>query len=721
MSSHTPEWHNNINSQMRESDEDGSTDSDQLSEYERQERAQKRARIEPRDQVADECVEEEQVPPELDDLVEMEIGEPPEPPDPLDYSAWPIQGQRWTTEEALAQFEGLYDEWFPPDLQPEDRSAHPLRFVGYDPARAAGARTHTEHYKECNKKIDRIRALTGAVTRELLRHDLMSDDDEGLRRKQRMHQVLGALYACKEIVCNSFRFVAEFIPDFNSSLDKDLQVRQFSTMIDHLPEDTNEYQQLTLFLYREAYHQDYRKSGGCCFQRVFTDDGKHFTYAWEATMTIENFVRSSTDKMLNYAQWCNRLAHKDNTGAVVKEMTDGIDEEFPELGMDRDVFSFQNGIYIGRADHFHRYTNGPAHLEDKNGVAKEPVAAKYFATDIPEEYHNLDCEYWATIETPSLEKIVNFQYFNEHDGVVFWFFVFLGRWFFDIKDFDDWQIAPLYLGMAGTGKSTILTMMKKAYPANKVATLSNNIEGKFGLAGLRDCFSWIAPDVKYNFAGNQAELQCMISGESVSVAIKHKDPRNMDWRSPGIFGANEVPKFSDNAGSMSRRLPVFQFNRMVKKQDGALDRKLDAELPFVIIKSIKAYHYALRLYGTQGIWENLPDYFHQTRGDLQETTNALVHFIRSERVECGAGLYVPMKDFKEAFNRHCDDNHFAKARWVKEYFRGPFALNGLEQPKDLRRQYPRNVPGAPMLRGVFLKGCDLKPDVVEEPPAFDEP
>ena len=704
-------------------DENGSTDSDQLSEYERQERAQKRARIEPRDQVADECVEEEQASPEppLDDLVEMEIGESQEPLDPSDYDAWPVLGQRWTPEEALAQFEGLYAEWFPPDLQPEDRSVHPLRLVGYDPHRAAGHRTHMKHYKECTDQIDRCRALAGSVTRELSRHNLMGDDDIGLVTKQRMHQVLGAIYASNEIVRNTFRFVAEFIPDFNSTLDKNLQVRQFSTMIDSVPEDTTEYQQLTLFLYREAYDRDYRKLGGCCFQRVFTPDGKHFTYAWEEAMTIENFVRYSTDKMLNYAQWCNRLAHKDNTVAVIKEMKDGIDDEFPELAMDRDVFAFHNGIYIGRADHFHRYADGPAHLEDKNGVTKEPVAAKYFGIDIPEEYHNLDCEYWARIVTPHIEKIVRFQRFHEHDGVIFWFFVFLGRWLFDIKDFDDWQVAPLFLGMAGTGKSTILAMMKKAYPANKVATLSNNVEGKFGLSGLKECFSWLAPDVKYNFAGNQAELQCMISGESVSVAIKHKDPRNMDWRSPGIFGANEVPKFSDNAGSMSRRLPVFQFNRMVNKQDGALDRKLDVELPLIILKSIKAYHYALRLYGTQGIWENLPPYFHQTRGDLQETTNALVHFIRSERVEVGAGLYVPMKDFKEAFNRHCDENHFVKHRWVKEYFRGPFALNQLEQPKDIRRQYPRNQPGAPMLRCLFLKGCDLKPDVVEEPPAFDAP
>lgn len=703
-----------------------STDTEDLSDYEREARGRprKRARIEQRSQVADEP-ENESEPPEfsLENLVDMVPEDcvpqdPPENLDPLDYDAWPVQGERWTPEETLAQFESLYNVWFPPDLTAEDRPIHPLRVIDFDTTKATSLSNHTEHLKACENKLLRYRALASSITLELYRHNLMSenndDDDTGLEIRQRMRQILGGIYAAREILFNTFRFVGEFIPEFDSRTEKSLAVRGFTTMIDQVDEDNKEYSSLLLFLYRDVYEKGYRKCGNRCFERVFTSDGRYFTYAWKDVMSIDRFVRSSTGKMLNFEHWCNRMAHKDNTRAVIAEMTDGIDEEFPELEMDRDIFAFDNGLYIGRSNRFHSYSSGPARIETTDGRSKEPVAAKFFPTTIPEEYFDAE---WDKIATPSLNTILEFQGLHKHEDVVFWFFVFLGRWFFDIKEFDDWQVAPLLLGMAGTGKSSILNMMKRAYPANKMGTLSNNVEKKFGLAGIKDCFSWIAPEVKSDFKLSQAELQSIISGESVSVACKYNNPQVLDWRAPGWFAANEIPKFSDNAGSMSRRLPVIQFEKFVTKVDGGLERRMEKEFPFTIIKAIKAYHEARRRYGSQGIWESLPPYFHNTRGDLQETTNALVHFIRSDSIECGRGLYVPTKDFKEAFNRHCDENHFFKNRWVKDYYHGPFQMNGLVE-RALRRTYPRDRAGAPTIHCRFIEGCDLKNEVEAENP-FD--
>ena len=717
MSSHgSDEW------PFQESDD--STDTDDLSDYEREARGRprKKRRIDQRSQVADPAPESEARVPDapLEDVVEMVIGdpEPSQPPDPEDFDAWPLQGERWTAEEALAQFEGLYTQWFPVDLRPEDRPIHPLRLLGFDTNKATGLEGHTNHLADCEKEFRRQRALAASISLELDRHELMKEDDTGLGIRQRMRQILSAVYSSREILRNTFRYVAEFIPEFDSSTEESLEVRWFTTMLDQVPGDLYGYQELLLFLYREVYDRGYRKSGDMCFERVFTEDGHYFTYAWREAMPIDEFVRRSTDKMINFAQWCNRMSHKDNTLAVIREMTDGIDEEFPELEMDRDVFAFENGIYIGRADRFHPYARGPASLETATGVRKEPVAAKYFPVVIPEEYFDLDCADWEVIETPHIDTIIKFQRLHEHEDVVFWFFALLGRWFFNIKDFDDWQVAPLLLGMAGTGKSTILDMIKKAYPANKVPTMSNNIEGQFGLSSLWEGFSWIAPDVKYDFAGNQADLQCIISGESVSVAVKHKTARNVIWKSPGIFGANEVPKFSDNAGSMSRRLVVIQFARLVQKQDGSLGRKLEKELPFFIMKAIKAYRHALQVHGTRGIWENLPPYFHETRGDLQETTNALVHFIRSDKLARGDTMYMPAKEFKEAFNRHCDENHFYKHRWVKDYYHGPFQMNSL-CVRELRRKYPRDRGDAPLIHCQFILGCDIRTNSAAEMDPFE--
>ena len=104
--------------------------------------------------------------------------------------------------------------------------------------------------------------------------------------------------------------------------------------------------------------------------------------------------------------------------------------------------------------------------------------------------------------------------------------------------------------------------------------------------------------------------------------------------------------------------------------------------------------------------------------DLQETTNALVHFIRSEKLEHGRGLYMPAKEFKEAFNRHCDENHFYKHRWVKDYYHGPFEMNQL-CIRTLRRKYPRDRADALSVHCQFILGCDLRTDAVVEVDPFD--
>lgn len=700
---------------MSEEDE-GSELTDDLSDYSREERLSKRRRIEQRSQGADRVPEEEQeVEPSLDDLVRMEVGPPPSPraANLNDHEAWPVHGNRWSAEESLENLEALHGQWFPADLQPDDRAVHPLRVLGFNASVAAGHQ-HTAHEIECKKRLMVSKARCNSVLLEMRRHELLLNDDAGLLNQQRLRQVLGALYFASEILQNTFQYVAEYIPEFDSRTESSLAVRQFTTMMDEVQDDSKEYQQLMLFLYREAYHRGYRKCGQMCYERVYTPDGIHFTYAWQEAMSINQFVREATGKTSNFRQWCNRMAHKDNTMAVIREMTEGIDDEFPEVDMDRDVFAFENGIYIGRNDVFHRYDQGVATIQNTAGICKEPVAAMYFPVVLPDQYQNLACSNWEQIPTPNVDKILKFQGFDQHENVMFWFYVFLGRWLFNIKDFDDWQVAPFFLGMAGTGKSTLMNMFKRAYPPNKVGTLSNNIEKKFGLGSLAPCFSWIAPEVKYDFCLSQAELQSIVSGESVSVAVKFKGACNMIWKSPGLFSGNQIPKFSDNSGSVSRRLPVFRFDRLVTQVDGGLDRKLEAEHPYFIVKSIKAYRYALQLYGTQGVWENLPAYFHNTRGELQEATNALVHFIRSDKMERGRGLYVPIKDFKEAFDRHCDDNHFHKGRWVKDYYHGPFQMNSLNV-QELRRQYPRNRPVAPTIHCHFVIGCDLKAIQVDDP------
>ena len=258
-----------------------------------------------------------------------------------------------------------------------------------------------------------------------------------------------------------------------------------------------------------------------------------------------------------------------------------------------------------------------------------------------------------------------------------------------------------------THNSTILTkVLKQIYEPCDIGVLSNNIERKFGLSALADKFMFIGPEIKGDLSMEQSEFQSIISGEDVQVAEKHKVAKNIVWTVPGMLSGNEVPQYSDNAGSISRRLMVFKFDNKVKKGDTTLGHKLKGEIAYIIQASAKGYLDAVNRYGSADIWDIVPEYFKKTKDDMAETTNALMHFLKSDSVRISPKCYVRSKVFVSAFNDHCKENNLGMAKWSNEYCLGPFSCFGIKTQRDCRRRYP-NVPGARSYHGVFIFGVDI--------------
>jgi hypothetical protein len=264
-----------------------------------------------------------------------------------------------------------------------------------------------------------------------------------------------------------------------------------------------------------------------------------------------------------------------------------------------------------------------------------------------------------------------------------------------------------------THNSTILTRItKKIYDSCDIGVLSNNIERKFGLSALADKFLFIGPEIKGDLSMEQSEFQSIISGEDVQVAEKHKIAKNVVWTVPGMLSGNEVPQYTDNAGSISRRLMVFKFEKKVKKGDTNLGAKLGTEMAYIIQASAKGYLDAVNKYQSADIWDIVPEYFKKTKEDMAESTNALTHFLKSGKLKFGSDQHILLKVFVTAFNEHCKENNLGIVRWTNEYALGPFATSGLTTLKT-RLRYP-NVDGARMHTGMFLIGADLAGEFDQE-------
>ncbi len=443
-------------------------------------------------------------------------------------------------------------------------------------------------------------------------------------------------------------------------------------------EDTSSFQKFLLYLLDQAYKLKMRRYGDHCCKQVATEEG-HLTKAWKPVMEIKDFVYYYSQKEEKYDMWKHMTSKGSIVQDTIRHLTNCRDLQFPHIKKNRSVWSFRNGIFVGKYwdtkdqkydSRFYEYTS-----ENFKHLDPTIVSSKYFDQEFPADV--LDVPNWYDIPTPHMQSVMDYQKFPV--DVCKWLYVFCGRLCFDLNDMDSWQVIPFLKGIARSGKSTIITKVcKKFYEGQDVRTLSNNIEKKFGLESIYDGFMFIAPEIKGDMALEQAEFQSLVSGEDMSIARKNKTAQSLTWKVPGILAGNEVPNWRDNSGSVLRRLVTWNFGRQVAEADPHLDDKLDSEMALILCKCVRAYLDYAQRYSDQDIWNVLPKYFADIQNQVAMVTNTLQHFLASEKVVYGADLCCPQKMFVTTFNQHCQENNLGRPRFNPDFYAGPFSSRQLE-------------------------------------------
>ena len=408
---------------------------------------------------------------------------------------------------------------------------------------------------------------------------------------------------------------------------------------------------------------------------------------------------------MDYRQWHNLTSNAANIRNCVDFLENCQDPRMTDLVKNRHVFAFDNGIYICKeydsennvyVDHFYEYSSDSIKMLGMNVVASKFFDKTFDNFDSTDDFYD--------IPTPYFQSILDYQEFPE--DVCRWVYAFMGRLFYDLGDLDDWQVALFLEGVARSGKSTFTKIVKKFYETCDVGVLSNNIERKFGLSSLKDKFLFLAPEIKADLGLEQSEFQLLIEGGDMQLPVKYKDSQYIRWKTPGIFAGNEPPEYTDNSGSVSRRLLVLKFVKKVTNADPELDRKLEDELPFIIKKAVSAYLGSVNQYKGMDLWKCLPKYFRDTQADMAQSTNSLQNFLSSGKVKIESGLYCKEKVFVQAFNEHCKENHLERHKFTMDYYLGVFGNHGIVIKKSCRMKYPNNDFGV-MYQANFIFGLDL--------------
>jgi len=481
-------------------------------------------------------------------------------------------------------------------------------------------------------------------------------------------------------------------------------------------ETNSPFQNLLLFLLDSIYTAGLQRYQGSLYEKI-TYNG-YFTHAWKEKMTIKNFIYDRTQMCMDYRQWHNVTSNTGNVKNAIDFLENCQDPRITDLNKDRHVFAFKNGIYNCKeevvidgvkmyVDHFYEYGSEITKSLDLN-----VVASKFFNTT----FNNFDSvDDWYDIPTPHFQSILNYQEFPP--DVSRWIYVFIGRLFFNLGELDNWQVALFLEGVAGSGKSTITKLVKKFYEVCDVGVLSNNIEKKFGLSSLKDKLLYLAPEIKGDLCLEQSEFQLLIEGGDMQLPEKFKESAYIEWKTPGLFAGNEPPNYTDNSGSISRRLVVAKFHKKVCDKDSDLDTKLNSELAAIMKKSACAYLSAVNQFKGKDFWTSLPKYFRDTQQDMAQNTHSLEHFISSGKVVLGEEHYCREKNFVQAFNEHCKECNLERHKFTTDYYLGVFGNYNLNIKKNVKMKYP-NTPNAKTYQGSFIFGVDLVNEMGENEEEF---
>ena len=482
------------------------------------------------------------------------------------------------------------------------------------------------------------------------------------------------------------------LPQFSTSGDP-------STMDEEEVENSTPFQKCLLYSLDQTYKSGYRRYKGQCCEEIRTIEG-HRTRAWNPKFTIEEFVYSLSQKDDDFTMWKNFTSRGNVYRDVVDNMSKCLDAQFPEITKRRHVWSFRNGVFVGKG--WYSDIGGydcrfyPYESPEFRALDPTVIACKYFDQQFDDFSH---IEKWQDIPTPFFDSVLQYQKFDKE--VCNWAYVMGGRLCYDVGEMDAWQVIPFFKGIARSGKSTLITkVFKKFYENEDVGTLSNNIEKKFGLSAIKDAFMFIAPEVKGDLALEQAEFQSMVSGEDISVAAKNKTAVSIEWKVPGVLGGNEVPNWKDNSGSVLRRILTWNFSKQVKDADPQLDEKLHRELPIILLKCVRGYLEYSKKYRDKDIWNVVPEYFKKIQKQVAMVASSLHNFLESTLIKYDKNLFVPQKLFVQVFNQHCQANNLGRHKFTQDFYAGPFSSRELEVREEVVTYNGRTYPRQPVIYGI---------------------
>lgn len=216
----------------------------------------------------------------------------------------------------------------------------------------------------------------------------------------------------------------------------------------------------------------------------------------------------------------------------------------------------------------------------------------------------------------------------------------------------------IFVGDGSNGKSTLLESIKALIGTNNISSVSlNELGQRFKTAELYGKMLNVGDDISNGYIEDNSLFKKLVTGETVNVERKGKDPFDFNNYSKLIFSANEIPRINDTSNGLMRRLIIVPFNARFSKSDADYD-------PFIKDKllSSEALEYLLNraFIGLLRVLHNrsftVVKSVEEEIKEYEKVNNPVVSFIEE-------GLKIenePIKDVYLKYTTWCLDNGLKK-------------------------------------------------------------
>lgn len=221
-------------------------------------------------------------------------------------------------------------------------------------------------------------------------------------------------------------------------------------------------------------------------------------------------------------------------------------------------------------------------------------------------------------------------------------------------------------GHGANGKSTLLDVIKRLIGKENLSSVAlNELNDRFRTFQLEGKLANIGDDISNGYIDDNSTFKKLVTGETVNVERKGKDPFDFNNYSKLIFSCNEIPRINDLSDGLKRRIIFIPFNAKFSKKDSDYD-------PFIIDKlmSNESLEYLLKLAleGLERILYNraftTPKSVEDTWDDYEKRNNPIIGFLEEGKIENEL-----TKDVYLQYQTYCSENglkHLSKVSFTRE-------------------------------------------------------